>query len=242
MNCRSRGSSVSIVSDYGLDDQAIGVRSPAGAKDLSSILYVQTGSGAHPASCPMGTGGKARPGRDADHWPPSSAEVVNEYELYHLSPQAPTWRVAGLLYHELCCCCQLVCCLYSRSYVIKIVIVGGSDSLKLYRISRRRPTIFKLSIGAQHVAIVGLISPIGIKSVNCCTLQRDIPMWILFRVILLDNKTWTSLFTFTLQGIRNSVIPWNWSCVWSPRGLLPLHDHVLNPYCRLSTTELSSWN
>jgi hypothetical protein len=31
---RSRGSSGSIVSDYGLDDRAIGVRSPAGAKDF----------------------------------------------------------------------------------------------------------------------------------------------------------------------------------------------------------------
>jgi hypothetical protein len=66
------------VSDYGLDDRAIGVRSPAGAKGFSSSLCVQTGSGAHPASCPMGTGGKARPVRDADHSPPSSAEVVNE--------------------------------------------------------------------------------------------------------------------------------------------------------------------
>jgi hypothetical protein len=79
----SRGSSVSIVSDCGLDDLAIGVWSPAGAKDFSSNLCVQTGSGAHPASCTMGTGGpfpggKARPGRDADHSPPSSAEVVNE--------------------------------------------------------------------------------------------------------------------------------------------------------------------
>jgi hypothetical protein len=78
-----RVSSGSIVSDYGLDDRAIGVRSPAGAKDFSSSLFVQTVSGAHPASCPMGTGGpfsggKARPGRDADHSPPSSAEVVNE--------------------------------------------------------------------------------------------------------------------------------------------------------------------
>jgi hypothetical protein len=53
---RSRGISGSIVSDYGLDDRAIGVRSPAGAKDFSSILCVQTGSSAHPASCPMGTG------------------------------------------------------------------------------------------------------------------------------------------------------------------------------------------
>jgi hypothetical protein len=42
--------------------------------------------------------GKARPGRDADHLPPSSAEVMNEYELYLLSPQASPWRVEGLLY------------------------------------------------------------------------------------------------------------------------------------------------
>jgi hypothetical protein len=67
----------------GLDDRAIRVRSPAGAKDFSSILCVQTGSGAHPASCTMGTGGpipggKGRPGRDADHSPSSSAEVENE--------------------------------------------------------------------------------------------------------------------------------------------------------------------
>jgi hypothetical protein len=79
----SRVSLGSIVSDYGLDDRAIGVRSPAGAKDFFSILCVQTGSGAHPASCTMGTGGpfpgdKARSGRDADHSPPFSTEVVNE--------------------------------------------------------------------------------------------------------------------------------------------------------------------
>jgi hypothetical protein len=66
------------VSDYGLDDRAIGVRFPAGATDFSSSLCVQTGSGAHPVPCTMGTGGKARQGRDADHSPPSSAEVENE--------------------------------------------------------------------------------------------------------------------------------------------------------------------
>jgi hypothetical protein len=68
------GSSVSIVSGYGLDDRAIEFRSPAEAKDFSSSLFVQTGSGAHPASCTMGTGdsfpgAKARPERDADHSP-----------------------------------------------------------------------------------------------------------------------------------------------------------------------------
>jgi hypothetical protein len=63
--------------------RVIEVRSPAGAEDFSSGLCVQTGSGAHPATCTMGTGGpipgsEARPGRDADYWPPSSAEVENE--------------------------------------------------------------------------------------------------------------------------------------------------------------------
>jgi hypothetical protein len=62
---RSRVSSVSIVSDYGLDDWAIEVRSPAGAKDFSSILCVQTGSEAHPASCTMGTGGPFPGGKSA---------------------------------------------------------------------------------------------------------------------------------------------------------------------------------
>jgi hypothetical protein len=65
------------VSDYGLDDRAIEVRSPTRAEDFSSSPYVQTGSGAHSASYPVGTGGpfpggKARPGRDADHSPPFS--------------------------------------------------------------------------------------------------------------------------------------------------------------------------
>jgi hypothetical protein len=70
------------VSDHGLDDRAIEVRSPTGA-DFSSSPCVQTGSGAHPVSYPVGTGGsfpggKEQPGRDADHSPPSSAEVKNE--------------------------------------------------------------------------------------------------------------------------------------------------------------------
>jgi hypothetical protein len=77
---RSRGSSGSIVSDYGLDNRG---SIPDRGRRFFSSPYVQTGSGAHPASYPMGTGGpfpggKARPGRDTDHSPPSSAEVKNE--------------------------------------------------------------------------------------------------------------------------------------------------------------------
>jgi hypothetical protein len=75
---REPGSSVRIVSDYGLDDRTIEVRSPAEVKDFFSTLCVQTGSESHSVSYPMGTGGKARPGCDADHSTLFSAEVVNE--------------------------------------------------------------------------------------------------------------------------------------------------------------------
>jgi hypothetical protein len=72
----NQDTSVSIVSDYGLDDRAIEVRSLTEAADFSSSLCVQTASGAHPAFCTIGTGGpfpggKARPWRDADHSPPT---------------------------------------------------------------------------------------------------------------------------------------------------------------------------
>jgi hypothetical protein len=68
------------VSDYGLDDRAIGVRSAAGTEDFSSILCVQTGSGAHPSSCTMSTGGpfpgaKRGLGVTLTTHPPSSAAV-----------------------------------------------------------------------------------------------------------------------------------------------------------------------
>jgi hypothetical protein len=57
------------VSDYGLDDRG---SIPDRGWEFSSSPCVQSGSGVDPASYPMGTGGpfsggKARPGRDADH-------------------------------------------------------------------------------------------------------------------------------------------------------------------------------
>ena len=55
--------------------------------------HVQTGPGAHPASCTMGTGsfpgGKKRPGRDVDPSPPSSAVGHKRVELYLYSPYGP---------------------------------------------------------------------------------------------------------------------------------------------------------
>jgi hypothetical protein len=76
---KSRDSSVGTALGYGLDDRGSRVRFSAVAGNFSLHHRVQNGSGVHPASYPIGTsgsfpGGKAA-GREADHSPPSSAEV-----------------------------------------------------------------------------------------------------------------------------------------------------------------------
>jgi hypothetical protein len=55
--CKSRDSSVGIALGYRLNDRGSRVRFPAGAGNFSLHHRVQNGSGAHPASYPMGIGG-----------------------------------------------------------------------------------------------------------------------------------------------------------------------------------------
>jgi hypothetical protein len=57
--CESRDSSVGIATGYGLDDRGSRVRLAERAGNFSLHHPVQNCSGAHPASYPMGTGGKA---------------------------------------------------------------------------------------------------------------------------------------------------------------------------------------
>jgi hypothetical protein len=75
---------------YRLDDQG---SVPGRGEKFSSSLCVQTSIKAHPASYPMGTGGTARPGCDANLSPSFSAEFKTEYELYFLSPLESAWCV-----------------------------------------------------------------------------------------------------------------------------------------------------
>jgi hypothetical protein len=87
------------VSGYGLDDRAIEVRYPAGARIFPLTSVSRRALGAHPASCTMGTGGPFPGGvtlTTHPHLVPRSR--MSRSYIYLLSPQAPPWRVAGLLY------------------------------------------------------------------------------------------------------------------------------------------------
>jgi hypothetical protein len=64
-NTESRDSSVGIATGYGLDDGTIGIRFPAGAGNSSLCHRVQTGSGSHPSSYPIGTWGSFPGGKAA---------------------------------------------------------------------------------------------------------------------------------------------------------------------------------
>jgi hypothetical protein len=97
---RSRDSSVGIALGYELDDWCSRVRFPAGAGNFSLHHRVQNGSGVHPASYPMGSGGLSLGvkllGHEADHSSPSSAEVKMRGAIPPL-PNTPSRRGAYVL-------------------------------------------------------------------------------------------------------------------------------------------------
>jgi hypothetical protein len=80
----------SSVDTAGLRAGWLGIQAPLGAGNFSPHHRVQTGSGAHPASNPIGTRGSFPGGKAADAWSwpltPSSAEVKNAW-LYTSTPQ-----------------------------------------------------------------------------------------------------------------------------------------------------------
>jgi hypothetical protein len=94
----SRDSSVGIALGYKMDDWGSSVRFPAGAGNLSLHYRVQNGSGAHPASYPMGTRGSF-PGCKAGgtwSWPLTSTLCRGHRMRGSIPPlpNTPSWRGA----------------------------------------------------------------------------------------------------------------------------------------------------
>ena len=88
-----RDSSVGIATRYWLDGPRIEFR-----WWVKLSAPVQTGPAAYPASCTMGTGsfpGVKRPGRGADHPPPSKCRGQERVGLYLYSRSGPSWPVMG---------------------------------------------------------------------------------------------------------------------------------------------------
>jgi hypothetical protein len=79
-HCTSRDSSVSTALGYGVDERGSRVRFPAGAGNFSLHHRVQNGSGAYPASYPMGIRGFFPGG-----W---SGRCVKLTTQFHLMPRS----------------------------------------------------------------------------------------------------------------------------------------------------------
>jgi hypothetical protein len=105
-------------------------------KDSSSSLCVQTGSGAHRASCTMGTGGpfpgaKARPARDVDHSP---HQCRDQEWARAISPLPPSASIAcsgtALTFCYLCDVCiksfKVKCVYHIHEFFTSVLYSYGS--------------------------------------------------------------------------------------------------------------------
>jgi hypothetical protein len=94
----SSDSSVGKALGYGLDDRGSRIRFPAGLGIYLFTIASRTALGPTQPPIQLIPGalslGVKRPGRKADHSPPSRAEVKECVELYLHSLNMPSWRGA----------------------------------------------------------------------------------------------------------------------------------------------------
>jgi hypothetical protein len=86
---------VGVATGYVLDDRGVGVQVPAGSRIFSTSSRPVLGPTQPPIQWVLGPlyPGVMRPGRQADHSPPTSAEVKKCGSIHPLPP-TPSWRSA----------------------------------------------------------------------------------------------------------------------------------------------------
>jgi len=99
------GSSVGIVTDYGLDEPG---SNPGGDEILRPPRLALGPTQSPVQGYRVYPGGKVRPGRAADHSPPSSAAVMEELSCTSTHPLGHTGPVTGSLYLFSCLMCLFI--------------------------------------------------------------------------------------------------------------------------------------
>jgi hypothetical protein len=130
-SCRSRGSSVSIVSGYGLDDREIGVRSSGETEDFFPWSLCPDRSVANPNSCTMGTGGPL-PGLKRGRGVTLSTDPHTVPRLRRVGAVPPLPSLARLWLIDVLrfiSCAQNACKWISRTWrVLMLVYLGSGQS------------------------------------------------------------------------------------------------------------------
>jgi hypothetical protein len=100
LNSVQFSSVVGIATGYGLNDRGVRVRVAVGSRIFSTPSRPTLGSAQPPIQWVQGalSPGVKRPGREADHSPPSSAEI-KEMWIYTSTP-TPSWHSAELVKHR----------------------------------------------------------------------------------------------------------------------------------------------
>jgi hypothetical protein len=138
MEQKSRDISVSMALGYGLDDRDSRVRFPAGAGNSSLHHRVQNGSGAHPASYPMGTNGSFPGGKAAGAW---SSPLTNYYRRQRMGgtipplPSTPPRRGAQLKRRD-----KFILTLpWNRMLLKKVIVIQSRNSPPFMESERPSP-------------------------------------------------------------------------------------------------------
>ena len=131
---------------------------------------VQTGPGTHPASCTMGTG-KVRPGRDADHSTPSSAEVLKEWSYTSTPLWVTNGPATGLLYLLVPICFQSSSSLVGLAWSILWICPSHLILCALMNLTLSAPSV-KLSISVLF-RILHILSILTGPNIFLNTLRTD---------------------------------------------------------------------
>jgi hypothetical protein len=167
--------------------------------------HVQTGPGAHPASCTVGTGsfpGVKRPGRGADHPPPSSAGVTKGKSYTCIHPLGQFRPVTGLLcvvLHMRTHFCSFKGLLLQKQFfvlpslqrIISKCHLLALPCLPISRVTNLKPLIgFTLNVNLTQRSLVTVCRR------NIVLIRFELTQWAFYLMIYMHSASISNLETY----------------------------------------------